>query len=239
MDTNVGRICARLGWIPLDAEQAGPALAPVLLVPAPPQVSWGAAWCMRRKCCAHRHCKASADALGSPALCAAHFNIVGTRQPARTVAGEANRTMKCLELMACCAVPCCAMLCHAVPCCAVQAVEDLDDYAPEPEVHKYLHSRWALRCRPRISRGNCGEGVDAAAAPLGPTASGQLLLLPGSPLAAGATAAVAAAAAAAGKVWLSTGEGMGWAPRAWDRLFINPQPEQMQAGCAAPQRSLV
>lgn len=24
----------------------------------------------------------------------------------------------------------------------VQAVEDLDDYAPEPEVHAYLHSRW-------------------------------------------------------------------------------------------------
>ena len=22
------------------------------------------------------------------------------------------------------------------------AVEDMDDYAPEPEVHKYLHSRW-------------------------------------------------------------------------------------------------
>ena len=31
-----------------------------------------------------------------------------------------------------------------IPLDAEQAVEDMDDYAPEPEVHKYLHSRWVL-----------------------------------------------------------------------------------------------
>ena len=28
-----------------------------------------------------------------------------------------------------------------IPLDAEQTVEELDDYAPEPEVHKYLHSR--------------------------------------------------------------------------------------------------
>lgn len=46
-----------------------------------------------------------------------------------------------------------------IPLDAEDAVEELDDYAPEPEVHKYLHSRWAWSGRT--------HAVQAPAAPAG------------------------------------------------------------------------